>query len=461
MSTKNILNRFVFIFLIISLHNLAYGQEENQNTEKELKTLREKVAELEERLSILQMQLDSSKVKNIKESDKSEQSDLEKELAKELGMEEPQTQSETAQRGQISQEPISARRSLFQNMNPNVSVIGTILGSGTSLELEDRNVDLSFQEAEFSFQAAVDPYAKADFFIAFGKHAESSLLPGGEGDEEQLDAQGVDEEEGGLEPEIEEAFITLLSLPFSTQIKAGKFRSKFGKINETHPHAYNFIDIPLMYNNFFGPEGLNDEGASLSWLLPNEAFFQELTFQITSGPSENASFTRAKNNRLLYLAHLKNFFDLSDNTTLELGFTGLTGPNNEEGDATHMFAADLTLKWKPLQFNRYKSFEFMSEFLVSKRNGVGQDLTSIGVYSFLRYQLAKRWFLGALYDYSEFPEFSDSHHQAFSGIVQFFTTEFQKIEFQYKYNNGNFFDNFSDFRIRAVFVIGAHGAHQY
>jgi hypothetical protein len=335
-------------------------------------------------------------------------------------------------------------------MNPNISVVGTILGNATSRDGVDRNLDLIFEEGEFAFQAAVDPYAKADFFVAFGKHAESQLLPGG----------APEEEAGGFEPEIEEAYLTLLSLPFSTQIKAGKFRSRFGKINETHPHAYNFIDPPLMYQNYFGAEGLNDEGASLSWLLPNKAFFQELTIQVTSGPSENASFARAENNRLLYLAHLKNFFDLNDHTTLELSVSGLSGPNNPQGTATHIFAGDFILKWKPLQKNRYKSFEFMNEFLVSKRNGE-EDVTSFGLYSFLRYQLAKRWFVGALYDYSEFPEFGDFHHQAFSGIVQFLASEFQKIELQYKYNDGNFFDSFSDLKLRAVFVIGAHGAHQY
>jgi hypothetical protein len=45
--------------------------------------------------------------------------------------------------------------------------------------------------------------------------------------------------------------------------------------------------------------------------------------------------------------------------------------------------------------------------------------------------------------------------------VQFLASEFQKIELQYKYNDGNFFDSFSDLKLRAVFVIGAHGAHQY
>lgn len=452
MSIKIIIYFTLITFFTINIQRSALGQEQNKNNADELKMLRAKVAELEETLSGLKKRLNL--IENKKDSVEIDESELEKELAKELGIETAKASSKPlAQQTPVAQGLSNPRRrSLFQNMNPNISVIGTIIGSGTSLDSEDRNVDLSFEEGEFSFQAIVDPFAKADFFISFGKHNESTLIPG----------EVVGNEEGaGLEPEIEEAFITILSLPFSTQLKAGKFRSKFGKINETHPHAYNFINIPLLYNNFLGAEGLIDEGASLSWLVPNGAFFQELTLQVTSGPLESTSFARAENNRLLYLAHLKNLFDLNDNTTLELGFTGLTGSNNSNGDATHIFAADLTLKWKPIRYNRYKSFELMNEFLLSKRNSEEKDITSFALYSFLRYQLSKRWFIGALYDYSEFPEFSNFHHQAFSGILQFFTTEFQKFEFQYRYNEGNFFDNFSDFRVRAVFVIGAHGAHQY
>ena len=53
------------------------------------------------------------------------------------------------------------------------------------------------------------------------------------------------------------------------------------------------------------------------------------------------------------------------------------------------------------------------------------------------------------------------YHQALSGIVQFLPTEFQKAELQIKYNEGDFFDSFAEIKIRTVFVIGAHGAHQY
>jgi len=439
--------RTISLILFLLFSGFGFAQEAKEN---EIEQLKKKVSELEKKVSELQGEKKDTSAVNA---------ELERELAKELGMAAKTEESapQPQQSSGISEETLTARQSFFQNMNPNVSVIGTVLGNGSSQDGLDRNVDLLFQEGEFAFQAAVDPFAKADFYIAFGRHGEPSVHPEGEAHEEEEEGH----EEGGLEPEIEEAYITILSLPFSTQLKAGKFRSKFGKINETHPHAYNFISLPLMYQNFFGGEGLNDEGASLSWLLPNQAFFQELTFQVTAGPGENASFTRAETNRLLYLAHLKNFFDLNENTTLELGLTGLTGPHNVDGDVTNMLAADLTVKWKPLQRNRYKSVEFMSEFLISERQATGSDITSLGGYGFLRYQFAKRWYLGGLFDYSEFPEFSEFNHKAYSGILQFFATEFQKVELQVKYNDGNFFDSFSEVLLRAVFVIGAHGAHQY
>lgn len=430
---------------VLLLQGVGFSQDSTKNRDSEIQQLKRRISELEKKIENMQKA-------PAAEADTSDAA-LEAELARELGV---ATEAETQKQPQapgISGATRQARRSFFQNMNPNVSVVGTVLGDANSLDAADRNVDVGFEEGEFAFQAAVDPYATADFFVAFGKESEPAVSPAGTGEE----GGGG----GGLNPEIEEAYITLINLPFSLQVKAGKFRSRFGKINETHPHAYNFIGVPLMYENFLGGEGLVDEGVSVSWLLPNSAFFQELTVQVTAGPLENPSFARADNNKLLYLAHLKNFFDLNDNTTLELGVTGLTGPHDAGGDNTQVLAGDLTLKWKPVRLNRYKSFEFLNEFLVSKRKRVTGDVTSIGFYSHARYQFAKRWFVGGLFDYAEYPEFGDFNRKAYSGILQFFATEFQKVELQYRLNSGNFFDNFSEFKLRAVFVIGAHGAHQY
>jgi hypothetical protein len=52
-------------------------------------------------------------------------------------------------------------------------------------------------------QATVDPYARADFFLSFGR----------------------DPETGKYGVEVEEGYLTTLSLPARLQLKAGRFRS--------------------------------------------------------------------------------------------------------------------------------------------------------------------------------------------------------------------------------------------
>jgi peroxiredoxin len=79
----------------------------------------------------------------------------------------------------------------------------------------------------------------------------------------------------------------------------------------------------------------------------------------------------------------------------------------------------------------------------------------------MRYQIGQRWFIGARYDYSEFPENSEVNETAYSGILSFFATEFQKIELQYQYGIPAEGKSFNRILLRAVFVIGAHGAHKY
>ena len=261
--------------------------------------------------------------------------------------------------------------------------------------------------------------------------------------------------------DVEEGYLTTLSLPAQLQLKVGKFREAVGRINPTHPHALPFIDLPNAYVNYFGEEGLNDEGASLSWLIPNKKFYQEIIFQVTSGLSESPSFYRGDNNHLIYLGHLKNFFTLSDNATLELGLTGLTGPN-DSSRTTSIAAADLTYKWKPVQMNTYRSVTWQSEFYYGHANLMENfSVNSFGLYSFLQYQLAKRWFLTGRYDYAQKPYDKNIVEQAYSLTAGWYATEFSKIELEGKTTDDNIEKRYYQAWLRWIFVIGAHGAHQY
>ncbi|MBM4054819.1 MAG: zinc ABC transporter substrate-binding protein [Planctomycetes bacterium] len=107
----------------------------------------------------------------------------------------------------------------------------------------------TLQQLETTFEGAVDPYFHGQANIIF-----------------QIDSEG----ESFLE--VEEAFLTSMSLPLNLQAKAGTFFTEFGRFNETHPHSWDFIDQPLVNNRFFGGDGLRNPGARIAWLAPAENY---------------------------------------------------------------------------------------------------------------------------------------------------------------------------------------------
>lgn len=328
----------------------------------------------------------------------------------------------------------AASRSVRPSTNPDISVIGDIRGLYES-EAE-RSIDFALHEVETAFKSVIDPFARADVYIS------------------------AHNEDGEIEFELEEAYLTTLSLPHRFQLKAGKFRSNVGKINRTHPHALPFVDIPAVYENYFGHEGLNDQGVGLSWLLPNSSFYQELSVEVTRGPDHGESFEAAENNRFLYTAHLKNFWDLSGNSTFELGLSALAGPNHV-GMTTYMGGVDATYKWKPVRFNTYQSFVAQFEMFVSGMQTSDEDINTQGLYAMASYQFSPRWSIIGRFDHSDLPDDPDWNENGFSGTLAWFVTEFQKIELGVKRIWSDQLDTMYTGVIRAIFVIGTHGAHEY
>ena len=320
--------------------------------------------------------------------------------------------------------------------NPDISVIGDFQGSYHS-ELH-RNYHAGINEAEAAFQSVIDPYARGDFFFTYGRDPLTNHF-------------NVD---------IEEAYISTLSLPGHLQLKAGKFKGANGRINPVHAHALPFISLPVAYENYFG-EGINDEGLSLSWLIPNHLFYQELTVQATDGPIESPAFARSPGNTYFELAHLKNFFDLSANTTLEFGLTGMTGAN-DSGYTTNMAAVDLTLKWKPVRFNTYKSFTWQSEgYYCNAIPMAGRRIQTVGAYSMINFQFSKRMFFTGMYSYSNKPFSATTFENSYASTIGWYATEFQKIEVEGRTMTSNTSKETYSVLLRWIYVIGAHGAHQY
>ncbi len=111
-------------------------------------------------------------------------------------------------------------------------------------------------------------------------------------------------------------------------------------------------------------------------------------------------FREVSETHISELVHLKNFFDLSANATLEFGLSGITGANYFDL-RTNIAAIDLTYKWKPVQFNTYKSFTWQSEAWFSNANISKENVVnSFGMYSFINFQFSKRLFFTGMYSYS-------------------------------------------------------------
>src|SRR3989475_553222 len=142
--------------------------------------------------------------------------------------------------------------------NPDISVIGDFLG-GVGNGNPRSTPSLEMHESEVGFQAIIDPYARADFFISFGE-------------------KGVN---------LEEGYLTLSALPAGLQMKVGKMRAAFGKVNTLHNHVLPWTDRPLVTQNLVGGEdGIDDAGLPFSRILPApKDLFLEATAQIFRGDS--------------------------------------------------------------------------------------------------------------------------------------------------------------------------------
>ncbi len=321
--------------------------------------------------------------------------------------------------------------------NPDISAIGDFRSSYTSTG--SRKVETYLNELELQVASVVDPYARAEFLFSFGKDLTT----------------------GDLGTELEVATLTSTSLPYQLQFVLGKFKPQFGKVNVLHPHYFSFVDFPKMISNFFDEEGMFMEGLSVSWLSPVN-FYQEFVLEVGRVGSEpNASLVQGNDDRLLYTTHVKSFFDLSDDATLEAGLSALTGPNHY-GYSTTMAGLDLTLKWKPLKFNTYKSFTWQNEVLMNKARISGTDIVqTFGGYSYVEYQTERRWFIGVRYDYSGLTDDEQQKEQSGSLLLRFQPTEFQILALQYQYSDWNHAKGVSQVTLRAIFGIGTHAAHAY
>ena len=73
------------------------------------------------------------------------------------------------------------------------------------------------------------------------------------------------------EVELEEAWAQTRTLPAGFQVRAGRFSSQLGYLNEQHPHTDDFIERPLLYRAFLGGHYF-DDGVRVNWTAPTDLY---------------------------------------------------------------------------------------------------------------------------------------------------------------------------------------------
>ena len=341
------------------------------------------------------------------------------------------------------QAPAAASAKAF---NPDISLIANFLGvAGKNPMNPDPALQLT--EAELSFQAAVDPYARADFYLAAGP-------------------EGV---------EIEEGYITFTALPARLLLKAGKMRAQFGKVNTLHTHQLPSADRPLVTTNLVGgEEGLSDSGLSLSYLVQNPLLFIDVIGEVYGGRSE--VFESPARSRLVYVARVRAYRDLTDAMNIDLGGSWAFGPAAvEAGDggpeaepAAPLFldkrlaAFDATFRYRRPERAIYRRLNLRTELVWSRHDlPVGGSARAFGVYGLGEFQFARRWYLGARLDRSGRLLEAGARDSGQSVFLTFWPSEFSQIRGQLRRTRYAEGVTGHEFLFQFNFSIGAHGAHVF
>jgi len=308
---------------------------------------------------------------------------------------------------------------------------------------------------------------------------------------------------------IEEAFFTTKSLPWGFQVKGGKFRSSFGRLNVQHEHVWDFVDAPLVNRAFFGEDGLVEKGVQLNWLAPTP-FYLLLGAEILQGENGGSFGTNAirlEKNGLafakdgaqqpnLLVSYIKSSFDIGSLSLLgglsyaqgqtRQNLTNGSIPQMAYGDAK-IYGLDLTAKYF---IDSYRYVSWQSEFMYRHMNldvgtdpapddpsqdlrFFGKELKQSGFYSQLVYRFAQRWRTGVRYDLlNQNDVYNDGVKQGLpsgldriSAMLEFKPTEFSLLRLQLNRDN-SLFNGTNQEPVTGVFLqfemaIGAHGAHAY
>ncbi|MCP4675105.1 MAG: hypothetical protein GY854_06290 [Deltaproteobacteria bacterium] len=409
---------------------------------------------------------------------------------------ELQADAETAittetEEAELSSKTFQGGERSLQALNPEISVVGDLFArfvysDGEMYSARGGETGFFPRVAGIHFQSNLDPFSFAKIVIG--------VTPGG--------------------VHFGEGYITWNAATSWLSLTLGKFHQQFGVVNRWHAPGLDQFAYPLVIMEHFGGP-LNQTGLSAVITMPLMwADHIDLEIQITNG--ENARLFAGEFFSIPSgLVHMCNYWDITRNTYLELGLSGLFGVNNawgqpQEGEPaplqlydeggnpvtfydengnpidiitapgetsvvndedwrlTAIGGADLTINWEPVNQAKYKGFTWRSEFLYAHKktkDDAGDDdiITSWGAYSYVQYKPIRNWIFGVRGDLTQ-PFKLDNEGEYTWGIVPYITWwQSPWVRLRLEYDHIQWFEGEPEHRVmfQTTFSAGPHKHERY
>ncbi|MGH7819169.1 MAG: hypothetical protein ACREQ9_05300, partial [Candidatus Binatia bacterium] len=362
----------VLAAVIVVLSGSAGAQETTRELRRELEGMKRQIRKMEEKIRAQEKRIEDLSGAEAEPSRLSGEEAALDQALKELGLPAEAPPPPSAPPALLAR-PIGAANLRLIDVS-----LDALFAAGTSTENDEslqsleggghdpRKRGFTVQNVEVSFLGAIDPWLTGEAHLIYF----------------------LDPLEGESIFELEEAFLTTQALPYGLQLEAGQFFTEFGRLNPKHPHAWHWIDQPVINTRLFGPDGMRGPGFRLAWLTPLP-WFSDLHFGMQNANGETmASFLandeffeeRAIGGRpfverdveslreLVYLGRWTNSWNHGEEVTTLLGVSGLVGPNATGTDAeTRIYGTDVVMKWRPA--NNFRGWPFvLLEAEVMKRD---------------------------------------------------------------------------------------------
>ena len=288
---------------------------------------------------------------------------------------------------------------------------------------------------------------------------------------------------------VENAYVQTTSLGHGLTLKAGRFFSGIGYLNEQHAHAWDFVDAPLAYQAFLGGQ-FGDDGLQLRWLAPTDAFV-EVGAEVGRGhgfPGSNAGSNGAGATALY--AHTGG--DIGESSSWRAGVSllnakpaalDLVAPASGGAPAlvgafsgrNRVLVADAVWKWAPNGNATRTNFKLQGEYLRSTRDGtfadgagavLPVDSRQSGWYVQAVYQFMPRWRAGwrteRLDSGAAGPLTTVAYRPRKDSLMfDFSPSEFSRVRLQLARDRSRLGLADNQLFVQYQMSLGAHGAHSF